>query len=198
LRIGLQNAGKETIQLAKGSLIEDHVVQIVCFYLCLLQAKLNRQLGKVEVVFDAREAFFFRCCDQLAVTQEGSCSIMVIAGNSKNIHELLLFGQAHIVDFRRMFKPFRGAFLDPQRIGEKPGEQTEGKNGHRVQNGKDNPGLEVPDFVYKALPGFPKCLQIFSDCIGHGCAFRLEKTVDERCKNRTLPQSDEDGAEKHH
>jgi len=85
-------------------------------------------LGKTKIVLDARKAFFFGRGNQLAVAQNRSGRIVVITGNSKNVHRLLPAGPVDVVDFGRMLNPICGAMLDTERIGKQADHQAKGQN----------------------------------------------------------------------
>ena len=163
---------------------------------CPPEAKPNRIGGKSEVVLDTRKALFFSRGDKLAVAQKCSGGIVVIAGDSENMHELLLLGPAHVVQFRWMFTPLCGTTLDVKRIREQVNDQTERQDHNRIQDGEKYAGLKVPNLVRQALPRVPKSLQILCKRLGHEIAVRLEQRVDERCKSRALRQDDESRGEK--
>lgn len=92
LRIRLQNTGDDAAKFAEGLFVEDGVVELRAANSGGLEAKLNRLRGKIVVVLDAGEAFFLSGSDQLAVAEQCRGCVMVIAGNSQYVHELVLLG----------------------------------------------------------------------------------------------------------
>src|SRR5271165_1372203 len=86
LRIGLQNGHQDTVELAEGLLEESDVVQVGTFDAAGFETVLYRVLWIVEVMLDAAEAFLFRGSDQLTVAQQRCGGVMVVTGDSQNIH----------------------------------------------------------------------------------------------------------------
>src|ERR1019366_5767237 len=86
LGIGLQDGHQDAVKLAERLLIEDRVIHVLTLDSSTLQAELDCLVGEVEVVLDAGEALLFGGSDQLSILQQGSRSIMVVAGNSQDIH----------------------------------------------------------------------------------------------------------------
>src|SRR5271165_1418543 len=86
LGIGLQNGHQDAVELAERLLEESDVVQVAALDAAGFEAVLYRVLWIVEIMLDAAEALFFRSSDQLTVAQQRGRRIMVITGNSQNIH----------------------------------------------------------------------------------------------------------------
>jgi hypothetical protein len=198
LRISLQDADQQPVELSKRPLIKDHVVQVFGVDLRFTQAKLDGVFRKTKVVLDAGKALLLGGGNKLAVAQDRSGSIVVITGNSKDVHQLLPVGPIDIVDFGGMLKPFRGAMLDAQRIGKKANHQAKGQDRDGVDDRQNHARLEIPDLVRQALPRVPKSFQVFNKNIGHSVAIRLKESVDERRESRALSQNDKNGGKEHH
>src|ERR1700757_613899 len=167
--VGLENAHQQAIEFAERPLVEDDVVQVLGVKLSLAQAKTDGVRGKTEVVLDPGKAFFFGRGDELPVAQERSRSIVVIAGNSENMHQLLSFGPAQVMNFRGMLNPLRRAMLDAKRIGEQPDDEAKWQDDNPVKESEQHARLEIADLVREPLPGAPKIFQTVRKGIGHSC-----------------------------
>src|SRR5215471_16500673 len=88
LRVSLQHTHQEAIEFAERPLVEDHVVEVIRINLGLAETKTDGVCWKAEVVFDSRKALFFCRGDKLAVAQKRGRGIVVIAGDSENMHQL--------------------------------------------------------------------------------------------------------------
>src|SRR5229473_3166311 len=69
----------------------------------------TRSLGipnSAEIVLNASKSLLFRRSDQLAIAQQCCCRIVVIAGNSEDVHLALAASPFQIDDIMRMFNPF--------------------------------------------------------------------------------------------
>jgi hypothetical protein len=110
LRVRLQNRHQNPVELSKGLFEKCNVVDIVAANTGCIQAVLNGVPWKAVVVLHAGEAFFFRGRDQLTVAQECGGCIMVIAGNSKNIHLALVASPFEVILW--MLEPSEGPLFD--------------------------------------------------------------------------------------
>src|ERR1700693_924031 len=112
LRISLKNTGENAVELAKRFFKKDGIVEVAYLYARLLYTKPHGIRGKGEIVFDARKTFFFGRSEEFAIAQDCRGGIMVVAGDSQNVHELLFLCPANIVGFRGPINPSCGTFLD--------------------------------------------------------------------------------------
>ena len=149
-------------------------------------------------MLDARKTLFLGGGDELAIAQEHGGGIMVIAGNSKNVHELLFLCPAHVVNVRGVIDPLRGALLDLKRVREQARHQTERQDYYCIQNREKHARLKITDPLRYTLPCVPAGLQILDESFRHRLPRSLEQTVDERRKSRALRQHDDHTGKKHH
>src|SRR5690348_12253598 len=84
--VGLQDGHQDTIKFSKGLFEESDVVDITAANSCSIQAKLNGAFWKAEIVLNASKSLLFGRSDQLAIAQQCCRRIVVIAGNSEDVH----------------------------------------------------------------------------------------------------------------
>ena len=152
LRIGLQHGHQDAVELAEGLLVEDDVVQVAGLDARALQAELDGLVGKVEVVLDAAEALFFGGGDQLAVLQQSGRGVVVVAGDSQDIHVSLgggpLRGCWGWEDGRTTSRGASSCAWN-RKTAEPP---AEGQDQNRVDHREKDTRLKVADGVPDLLP----------------------------------------------
>ncbi len=112
LRIGLQHAHQNAIEFAEGLLVEDRVIQVSGLDPGALQTELDGMMGEAEVMLDAAEAFLFGGGNQLTVLQQGGRGVVVVAGDSQDIHVSLGGGpRREYLDIAGWSNHFAGRFF---------------------------------------------------------------------------------------
>ena len=108
----MQSGHQNPVEFSEWLFEKSHVIEVAAFDSCGFKAELNGRLGKTEVVLDARETFLFRSSDQLTIVQERGGGVVIVAGNSENIHLALVTSPSSVDGFLRMLEPICGSLLD--------------------------------------------------------------------------------------
>ena len=81
-KVGFQ----QTIKLPDWFFVKDHEVEVLNADACLPQAILRGFCRKSLIMLLAGKPFFLGCRDNLAIHHQGSGGIMVVRGDSENVH----------------------------------------------------------------------------------------------------------------
>src|SRR6266704_1041217 len=83
--------GEEPLEFQERLVVEPHVVQILRCDLSRLQAVLDGLAGKPLIVLLSREAPLGGGCDQATVLNETGGGIVIVAGDTKDVHDSTSF-----------------------------------------------------------------------------------------------------------
>ncbi len=122
-----------------------------------LQTELDGHFGPVEVVLDAAEPFFFGGGNELAVLQQRGRRVVVVAGNSQDIHVSLGGAPPPVCSGRRMVEPFLRPLLHVHRVGEHAYRQAERQHQNVVDQVSRTRAWKLP----RAWPNFFQPSDIF-------------------------------------
>ena len=108
-------------------------------------------------------ALFFGSGHQLPVAQQCRGCIVVIAGDSEDVHSRLLSpGQIDRCRAFWMVQPLFGGAFDAQRVCKQPHRQPERQHQDSVKDRQEEARLKITDLMSKPLPAFPQAFPHWS------------------------------------
>src|SRR5438552_5118640 len=85
-----EHGHQDALKLDQRLFVKDDVIKILAADAALRETKIYRQIRNIIVVLLATKALLFRGRDQIAITNQRRCRVVVETGNAEDVHSWIL------------------------------------------------------------------------------------------------------------